>query len=82
LPWPADADLDPYGGIQLLHETSATLTAPNVLGFPSVAVPTGVSDGLPTGVQVMSDLWREDICLAIAQVIEQGSSMPTPINPC
>ena len=81
LPWPVDADLDANYGIKLLQDTTATITPANLLGFPSIAVPTGLSDGLPTGVQVMSDLWREDICLDIAELIERHCPMPTPMTP-
>jgi amidase len=52
-----------------------------VLGIPSVALPTGVADGLPTGVQVYADRWREDLCLAAAEVIEAALPGPAPIDP-
>jgi amidase len=46
-----------------------------------VALPTGVADGVPTGVQVYADLWREDLCLEAAEVIEGGVRRPTPTDP-
>jgi amidase len=76
LPWPVDADLVPDIGIQLLHDTTPFLTPANVLGLPAVAMPMGVSGGLPTGIQVMADLWREDLCLEVAENIERGVSFP------
>jgi amidase len=81
LPWPPDADLAPGTGLRLLHDTARLLTPANVLGFPAVAVPTGVVDGLPTGVQVHADLWREDLCLAAAETVEAAVGTPTPIDP-
>jgi len=81
LPWPVDADLDPYTGLTLLHNTTPCITPANALGFPAVALPMGVSDGLPTGIQVCADLWREDICLEVASVIEAQVDMPTPTEP-
>ncbi len=81
LPWPVDADLDPIYGIPLLRDTTATVTPANILGFPAIALPTGVADGIPTGIQIMAPWWREDICLDIAQVIEHHCPMPTPITP-
>ena len=80
-PWPADADLDPDSGLDLLLDTIRFITPGNVLGLPSVALPMGVADGLPTGVQVYADLWREDLCLDAAATIEAGVDTPTPIDP-
>ncbi|MCP4005816.1 MAG: hypothetical protein GY725_16620 [bacterium] len=81
LPWPVDADLEPETGLQLLLDTVRFITPGNVLGLPSVALPTGVKDGLPTGVQVYADMWREDLCLSAAETIESGVDRPTPIDP-
>ena len=57
------------------------ITPGNVLGLPSVALPTGTADGLPTGIQIYADLWREDLALAAAEVVEAGVETPTPIDP-
>jgi amidase len=81
LPWPIDADLDPATGMELVRETTAFITPGNVLGLPAVALPTGVADGLPTGIRIYADLWREDLCLEAAEIIEAGVTMPTPIDP-
>ena len=37
--------------------------------------------GLPIGIQVCSDLWREDLCLEVAEFVEAGEAMPLPIDP-
>ena len=39
-------------------------------GLPSVAVPTGLRDGLPAGVQVISRTYREDLALDAAALLE------------
>jgi amidase len=44
--------------------------ATSFAGLPSVAVPTGLRDGLPTGVQVISRMYREDLALDAAAVLE------------
>ncbi|MFD7919868.1 amidase [Streptomyces sp. NPDC059740] len=56
-------------------------TVTSFVGVPGVAVPTGVTDGLPTGVQVVGRAFREDLCLAAAQLIEERLGVLTPIDP-
>ena len=52
-----------------------TLTAVPMLGVPCLAVPTGVVDGLPTGVSIMAARFREDLCLAAGEAIEARAGM-------
>jgi amidase len=79
--WSIDEDLNPESGIELLENTVRFITPGNALGIPCVALPMGVSDGLPTGIQIYADLWREDLCLSAAEIIEAGVSMRSPILP-
>jgi amidase len=53
----------------------------NLLGLPAVAVPAGVENGLPQGVQVIGPRFREDLCLEAAEAIEGALGVPTPIDP-
>ena len=53
----------------------------NLLGLPVACVPTGIANGFPTGVQVMGDLFREDLCLDAAEAIEESVGVLTPIDP-
>ena len=80
-PWPIDTDLDPERGLRVFLDTVRFITPGNVLGVPSVALPTGVAERLATGVQVYAELYREDLCLMAAEAIEAESPMPTPIEP-
>ena len=80
LPWPIDSDLGPRG-IDVLIDTVRFITPGNVLGLPAVALPTGVDGGLATGVQVYADLYREDLCLLAAELIESEVDAPAPIDP-
>ncbi|MGH2872667.1 MAG: amidase [Solirubrobacteraceae bacterium] len=57
------------------------LVSVNLLGLPSLAVPTGVAGGLPQGVQLIGDRYREDLCLGAGKAIEAACPMPTPIEP-
>nr|MDQ6900162.1 amidase family protein [Candidatus Dormibacteraeota bacterium] len=57
------------------------LVAVNLLGLPSVAVPTGLAGDLPLGVQIIGPRFREDLCLDAAEVIEARAPSLTPIDP-
>lgn len=56
--------------------------ATTVAGVPSVAVPTGVHDGLPTGVQIIGRAHHEDDCLTAAAVVEASRAplLPPPVR--
>ena len=81
LPWPIDTDLDPEKGDAVLRESFIFIAPGNCLGLPSVALPMGVADGIPTGIQIYSELYREDLCLLAAEIIEKERDCPTPIDP-
>jgi len=76
-----DADFDASAGTTVTVDRLRFITPGNLLGIPGCAVPTGVADGLPVGVQVYADLWRDDLCLDVAQVIEDSLGILTPIDP-
>ncbi len=73
-------DLDDDATVALA-ELLRCITPPNLLGIPSVAVPVGVSDGLPQGVQCIADRWRDDLALAAAADLETALGTITPIDP-
>jgi amidase len=53
----------------------------NLLGLPAAVVPSGVSDGLPHGVQIVGARFRDDLCLDAAGAIEEALGTITPIDP-
>ena len=65
---------------RVLH-AQRLLVAMNLLGLPAVAVPTGLVDGVPMGVQVIGSRYRETLCLDAAEVIEARHALGTPIDP-
>lgn len=56
-------------------------TATSLVGVPGVAVPTGLADGLPTGVQLVGRAFREDLCLEAAEAIESRLGVLAPVDP-
>jgi len=73
-------DLESAERTARLWRECCTLTAVPVIGCPGLAVPTGLVDGLPTGVQILAPRFREDLCLAAGEAIERRSGM-TPRLP-
>lgn len=73
-PFPQDADLDDARVPSMLLE-QAPLYAMNLLGLPSIALPTGTVDGLPTGVQIVGRKFHEADCLAAAEAVEAEVGM-------
>jgi amidase len=56
-------------------------TASSFIGVPAVAVPTGLDGGLPQGVQLLSRMYREDLCLQAAAILEESLGTLAPIDP-
>jgi amidase len=83
--WPIDADLDPRTGLELLRDTTRFILPGNVLGLPCVTLPMGSANGLPgalpESVTIHADLWREDLCLAAADVLEAAAGRRAPVEP-
>jgi hypothetical protein len=40
-----------------------------------------LGNGSLTGIQICADVWREDLCLQVAEIIEQGVGPIVPIEP-
>jgi amidase len=81
LPYTQGFDLDSAARTREVWQQSALMMAVPVLGLPAMAVPTGVAEGLPVGVQIVGPRFREDLCLAAAAAIEARVPRITPIDP-
>ncbi|WP_395759645.1 amidase [Streptomyces althioticus] len=68
-------------GRQRVADGMRLCTVTSFVGVPAVAVPTGIRDGLPCGVQVVGRAFREDLCLAAAQEIEDRLGVLAPVDP-
>lgn len=63
-------------------EATISLTAPfSLTGSPVVALPAGLVEGLPVGLQVVGRRWQEDRLLLHARILEEclGSCPPPPL---
>jgi amidase len=80
-PWAPDADLDRESGLELIARATRFILPANVLGLPAVAMPVRRPEGPPNGIQIYADLWREDLCLQAAEILEPGFGPSPPIDP-
>jgi amidase len=80
-PFPVGRDLEGPEQVGELIESMRCAVTVNLLGLPAAAVPVGVSDGLPQGVQLIAPRYREDLCLDAAEAIEHRHGIITPIDP-
>lgn len=80
-PFPVGFDVDASASGERQFRAQCLLITVNLLGLPAVAVPTGLSNEVPRGMQVIGPRYREDQCLDAAQVIEAHCGLETPINP-
>ena len=80
-PFDAGWDTESDENALATFESMRFVTPVNILGLPAAAVPTGLADGLPVGVQVVGNRFREDLCLAAAEAIEVRLGTVTPVDP-
>ncbi len=80
-PWKVGYDIAGVTEANDVIRQARLTVAVNCLGLPSVAQPVGVTDGLPRGVQLIGERFREDLCLDAAQAIEDRLGVITPIDP-
>lgn len=70
---PIDDDQYSAERVQQILLAQSPLLSTAVLGLPGLSVPTGLAEGLPTGVQLVADKFREDRLLAAGEVIERAA---------
>lgn len=79
---PVGFDLGGPDNAEALWLRHRLMVTANFLGLPALAVPAGLAaDGFPTGVQLIGDRYREDLCLGAGRVIEARRGLDTPIDP-
>jgi amidase len=79
-PLPVGFDTDASADGEQLRRIQRLMITVNLLGLPAAAVPTGVANGVPLGVQIIGSRYREDLCLDAAEAIEAQCSLDTPID--
>ena len=81
LPFPDQLDRKDDASFARVWRAQLTQIAIPFLGLPALTVSTGLVDGVPVGVQVVSGRYREDLCLLAGEAIEAGGVPASPIDP-
>lgn len=76
-----DADIASVQSMRRVMAAQASMMAIPILGFPALSVPTGMNDGLPTGVQLLGRRFDENGILDAAQAVETRAGTFTPTDP-
>lgn len=80
-PFPVGFDVAGPDSARSVLETQMLTVTVNLLGLPSVAVPIGVSQGVPQAVQIIGPMFQEMRILDLAELIEKEVAAFTPIDP-
>lgn len=81
VPFPIDLDQQGDATMRRLITAQSPLLTPAILGLPGLSVPTGLADGVPTGVQLVAGRFGESLCLRAAELIEERAGLTLPIDP-
>jgi amidase len=80
-PFPVGFDLTAVDAARTMLESMRLVLSISLLGLPAVAMPAGIHLGMPQAVSLIGPMYREDLCLDAAEVVEQALGVVTPIDP-
>jgi amidase len=66
----ANEDIESDDAMQHVADDGRYMLAMCALGLPALALPMGVRNGVPTGVQIAAHTWREDLLLKAGDAFE------------
>jgi len=72
--YPTDYD-ETFEGFKDLMDSAIYSFGVNYLGLPAGNVPVDLVEGMPSGVQIIGQKWREDLILDAMQVIEDATGV-------
>jgi len=79
-PYPIDYDQQGNEAMRRMLDAHHPMLAISTLGLPGLAVPTGIVEGVPMGVQLVAARFQEELCLSAGEVIEARCLMKMPFD--
>jgi len=76
-----DADVREVDRMEQVIAAQWPMMSLALLGFPGLSVPVTGGGGLPIGVQLVGQRFREDVLLEAGRVIEARNDVTTPVTP-
>jgi amidase len=76
-----DADVKDVDRMEQVIAAQWPMMSLALLGFPGLSVPVTNNGGLPIGVQLVGQKFREDVLLEVGSVIEARNDVTTPVTP-
>jgi amidase len=80
-PFPIDFDQRGDQAVAEMLSAHQPMLAVSTLGLLGLAVPTGLADGVPVGVQLVAGRFQEELCLTAGAIIERNVAALTPLDP-
>jgi amidase len=75
-------DVDAIAEVTKRSRTVLGLCAESTfVGIPAISAPMELIRGMPVGVQIIGQHFREDVCVAAATTIENSLGVPMPMTP-
>ncbi len=81
LPFPDLLDVESPESFRRVIEAQLTQIGLPLMGLPGLAVSTNMVGTVPVGVQLIAGRFQEPLLLDVGEIIEQGGTPPSPINP-
>jgi amidase len=76
-----DADVREVDRMEQVIAAQWPMMSLALLGFPGLSVPVTAADGLPIGVQLVGQRFREDVLLEAGGIVEARNDVTTPVTP-
>jgi amidase len=78
LPFPIDYDQQGEAAMRRTIEACHPLLSVSTMGLPSLAVPVGLVEGIPVGIQLVADRFQEELMFQAAEAIQAACPIQYP----
>ena len=80
-PFPDSLDVELPAAFRRVFAAQLTQVGLPLMGLPGLTVSTGVTNGVPIGVMLVAERFREEFLLQAGEAIERDGTPPVPIDP-